>query len=307
MPVEFSEYRCKRKYKSGSHKFPLFRLILLGLVLLLAYHLGFFSMVVEKLPLPGTMDTSDKPSWKSACEKYSGKAFELDGDLGQCSWFVKDSMGELPNSFLRYVASLRKGPVSTLHWVAPVGDFSKALFVLHDDSVSAAYLHIPLVDSSMVWIDASTGCRFPGLCPEQPLGWSSLSISEDFDFSGQEALLAMDKLRGIGEAPVRPILSGRVLSAGKDSLGFFIEIDHGYNVVSKMSGLFRYDRDSIDFAPGAYVNAHALVGRIAPKDSSAIYLTIRRNGHFVRWNEFFAESHPVDSTKISKFKEQIGL
>jgi hypothetical protein len=36
-------------------------------------------------------------------------------------------------------------------------------------------------------------------------------------------------------------------------------------------------------------------------------LTIRRNGHFVRWNEFFAESHPVDSAKISKFKEQIGL
>ena len=307
MPVEFSEYRCKRKYKSGSHKFPLFRLILLGLALLLVYYLGFFSMVVEMLPLPGAAEISDKPSWKVACEKYSGKAFELDGELGQCSWFVKDSMAELPNGFLRYVASLRKGPVSTLHWVAPVGDFSRAVFVLHEDSVSNAYLHIPMADSSLVWIDASTGCRFPGLCPEQPLGWSSLSISDDFDFSGQESLLAMDKLCGVGEAPVRPILAGNVLTAGKDSLGYYVEIDHGYNVISKMSGLFRYDKDSISLAPGVPVDAHALVGRLAPKDSSAIYMTIQRNGHFVRWNEFFAESHPVDSLKISKFKEQIGL
>ena len=307
MPVEFSEYRCKRKYKSGSHKFPLLRLLLLGIALFLAYRWGFFSMVVEKIPLLGTTEISDRPSWKISCESYSGKAFELNDNLGQCSWFVKDSMPELPNAFLRYVASLRKGPISTLHWVAPVGDFTRAIFVLHEDSVTSTYLHVPMADSSMVWIDASTGCRFPGLCPEQPLGWSSISISDDFDFSGQEALLAMDKLRGVGEAPVRPILSGIVLSAGKDSLGYFVEINHGYNVVSKMSGLFRYDRDSVSIAPGMRVDAHTLVGRIAPKDTSAIYLTIRRNGHFVRWNDFFAESHPVDSAKISKFKEQIGL
>jgi hypothetical protein len=307
MPVEFSEYRCKRKYKSGSHKFPLFRLILLGLAFLLAYRLGFFSMVVDLLPLPGSAEMNDKPSWKVACEKYSGKAFELDGNLGQCSWIVRDSMAELPNSFLRYVASLRKGAASSIHWVAPIGDFSKALFVLHEDSISSAYLHIPAADSSMIWIDASTGCRFPGLCPKQPLGWSSLSISDDFDFSGQEALLAMDKLRGIGEAPVRPILSGKVLASGKDSLGYYVELDHGYNVTSKMSGLFRYDKDSVSFEPGSWVDLQTLVGRIAPRDSSAIYLTIRRNGHFVRWNDFFAESHPVDSAKISKFKEQIGL
>ena len=96
MPVEFSEYRCKRKYKSGSHKFPLFRLILLGLALLLAYYLGFFSMVVEMLPLPGADDASDKPSWKVTCEKHSGTAFDLDGNIGQCSWIVRDSMVELP-------------------------------------------------------------------------------------------------------------------------------------------------------------------------------------------------------------------
>jgi hypothetical protein len=74
-----------------------------------------------------------------------------------------------------------------------------------------------------------------------------------------------------------------------------------------MSGLFRYDKDSVSFEPGSWVDLQTLVGRIAPRDSSAIYLTIRRNGHFVRWNDFFAESHPVDSAKISKFKEQIGL
>lgn len=250
---------------------------------------------------------AEKPSWKVECEKYSGKAFELDRELVQCSWFVQDSMGELPNSFLRYVASLRKKNVSALHWVASATDFSRALFVLHEDSVTSAYLHIPLADSSMVWVDASTGCRFPGFCPEQPLGWSSLSISEDFDFSGQEALLAMDKLGGVGEAPVRPILSGTVIASGKDSLGYFIEIDHGYNVSSRMSGLFRYDKDSVFFSPGDKVDVLTLVGRIAPKDGSAIYLTIRRNGHFVRWNDFFAESHPVDSVKISKFREQIGL
>ncbi len=307
MPVEFSEYRCKRKYKSGTHKFPLFRLVILGLVLLLAYHLGFFSKVAEILPLPGSEDMSEKPSWKVACEKSSGRSFDLDNNLGQCSWYVRDSMEALPNGFLRYVASLRQGKVSVIHWVAPTDNFSRPLFVLHEDSVTHAYLHIPLADSSMVWIDESTGCRFPGLCPNQPLGWSSLAIPEDFDFSGQEALLATDEIRGLGEAPVYPVLPGRVLESGKDSSGFFVVIDHGYNVTSRMSGMFRYEKDSVSLEPGDLVDTRTQVGRLAPWDSSAVHLTMRHNGHFVRWNDFYGGSHPVDSLKISKFKEQIGL
>jgi len=307
MPVEFSEYRCKRKYKSEPHKFPLFRLVILGLVLLLAYQVGLFSKVAEVLPLPGGKTLPDRPSWKIICEDHSGRSFDLENGLGQCSWYVRDSMAALPNDFLRYVASLRRGKVSVIHWVASTEDFSRALFVLHEDSVSHAYLHVPMADSSLVWVDEATGCRFPGLCPNQPLGWSSLAISEDFDFSGQEALLAMDELRGLGEAPVHPILPGRVLESGKDSTGYFVVIDHGYNVTSRMSGIFRYERDSISLNPGDLVDTRTQVGRLAPRDSSAIFLTIRRNGHFVRWSEFYEESHPVDSLKISRFKEQIGL
>ena len=307
MPVEFSEYRCKRKYKSGDHKFPLLRLILLALVLLAAYYLGFFEKVVEVLPLPGGEPLQERPSWRVSCEENMGRSFELENGLGQCSWYVRDSMAGLPNGFLRYVASLRRGHVSVVHWVASVDDFSKALFVLHEDSVTHTYLHIPLADSSLVWIDESTGCRFPGLCPNQPLGWSSLAIPEDFDFSGQEALLATDEIRGLGEAPVYPVLPGRIMESGKDSSGYFVVIDHSYNVISRMSGMFRYEKDSVFLKPGDMVGINTQLGRLAPWDSSAVHLTIRRNGHFVRWNEFYGETHPVDSIKISKFKEQIGL
>ena len=307
MPVEFSEYRCKRKYKSEAHKFPLLRLIILGAVLFFAYYLGFFSKVAEILPLPGNENLPQQPSWKVFCQEYSGRSFELENGLGQCSWYVRDSMAVLPNSFLRYVASLRRGKVSVIHWVAPTDDFSRALFVLHEDSTSHVYLHVPLSDSSLVWIDEASGCRFPGLCPHQPLGWSSLVIPEDFDFSGQEALLATDEIRGLGEAPVYPVLPGKVLASGKDSTGYFVVIDHGDNITSRMSGMFRYERDSVSLNPGDSVGTSIQVGRLAPRDSSAVHLTMRRNGHFVRWNEFYGESHPVDSLKISKFKEQIGL
>ena len=199
MPVEFSEYRCKRKYKSGTHKFPLFRLVILGLVLLLAYHLGFFSKVAEILPLPGSEDMSEKPSWKVACEKSSGRSFDLDNNLGQCSWYVRDSMEALPNGFLRYVASLRQGKVSVIHWVAPTDNFSRPLFVLHEDSVTHAYLHIPLADSSMVWIDESTGCRFPGLCPgphQGPLS-SVRNIKSASSLAHSASTCAFDLLTGL--------------------------------------------------------------------------------------------------------------
>jgi len=158
-----------------------------------------------------------------------------------------------------------------------------------------------LDDSSYAWIDASTGCRFPGLCPSLPLDWSNIHISENFDFDGHDRLLAEDAFLGPGEAPVHPVLPGVVIAVGKDSLGTYVEIDHGNNVSSRTSGL------ASSAAVGDTVDLNSVVGRLPPKDSAEYFLSVRRNGLFVRWADFYRMSHLVDSVEIAKFKARIGF
>lgn len=307
MSLEFLEHRCKRKYKSKQHKFPLLRLILLFVVLFFAYRFGFFSKLINSISFLEKKADVTSLNWMDSCNQVFGTPFELRDSLVQCSWIVNDSTPIFSNSFLRYVVSNRKMPISKLHWIATKSDFSNALAVIFEDSISTTYFRIKTQDSLYTWIDARTGCRYPGFCPQQPLAWSILPITEDFDFFGQDELLAMDELRGVGEAPIYPILSGRVLKSGKDSLGYFVEIDHGNNIYSKMSGMFRYERDSLVLDSMKFIDEKTMLGRLAPRDSASVYLTIRRNGSFVRWNDFYNNAHPIDSAKISKFKEQIGF
>lgn len=306
MPFEVQEYKGKRKAYNPQHKFPLIRLLLLAMAAFFAYWSGLTSKIADALPLPGNSDEAPIETWDSRCKLYGGTPFELQNGLAQCSWILDDSVPvtRLPNPFLRYVASLRKGEKSKLHWVAPVEDFKDAILVVHEDSTSSVYLRYMNEDSTRFWISKNTGCKFPGVCPQLPLEWSALPISEGFDFEGQESLLAMDVFYGIGEAPIYPVLPGRILEIGRDTLGFFVEVDHGYNVASKTSGMGTVS-DSLSV--GDSVGIGSVLGRLLPKDSAMFFLTVRQNGQFVRWTDFYALTHPVLPDSLSSFEKSIGF
>jgi len=301
----FSEYRCKKKYKPKRRNYPVVRIVLLCVAVALFVKLGYADKIVKAVI---GSEKKEELDWKSRCERLHGAAFELKNGLGQCSWVLSDSLTYLPNSFLRYVASQTKSHHPKLHWVAPRDDFSNATFVQCEDSLVHTYLHILGSDSLFYWLDIKNGCRYPGLCPRQPLGWSAVPITGDFDFEGQESLLAMDVLLGIGEAPVHPILPGVVLSSGRDSLGKFVVLDHGNNITSRMSGLFPVNpSDTLPFLVGEYLDLNSVVGRLAPRDSATFFLTVRQNGFFVRWNDLYSQTHPLDSAEIAKFLHRIEL
>lgn len=306
MPFEVQEYKRKKNPCNPQHKFPLIRLLLLATAAFFAYWSGLTSKIAEALPLPGNAEDVPVETWDFRCRQYGGTPFDLQRGLAQCSWVLDDSVPlmRLPNPFLRYVASLRKGEKSKLHWVAPVENFRDAVLVMHEDSASSVYLHYVNEDSTRFWISKNTGCKFPGVCPQLPLEWSTLPISDGFDFEGQESLLAMDVFYGIGEAPIYPVLPGRVLEMGHDSLGFFVALDHGYNVVSKTSGMGVLS-DSLSV--GDSVGVASVLGRLSPKDSATFFLSVRQNGLFIRWTEFYALSHPVLPESLSSFEKSIGF
>lgn len=310
MSVEFSEYHCKKKYRPRRHKFPLFRLVFLLIGMFLVFKLGLAEKIVEMLPIPGT-PAEQVENWVARCNKYGGTPFALKNNLAQCSWVLKDSMMILPNAFLRYAASLNATENSKIHWVAPVDDFAKAVLVQREDSLVYTYFQLVREDSSRVWIDARTGCNFPGFCPSLPLEWEGVPISDDFDFEGQDRLLSADVFLGAGESPIHPILPGTVLESGRDSLGNYVEIDHGGNVISRMYGMASPSKSApeqeVAFVPGEYVDLNTTVGRLPPRDSSTFFLTVRRNGLFVRWEEFYKSSRPADSLEIANFRKTVGL
>lgn len=306
MSVEFQEYKGRRKKIKTQHKFPLIRLVLLAVAAFLAYWSGLAQKIADALPLPGNEEVVVVDNWESRCKDHGGTPFALEKGLAQCSWILNDSsfVERLPNTFLRYVASLRKSESSKLHWVAPVEDFANARFVLHEDEKAYEYLHMMTKDSSYVWVSKATGCRFPGICPQLPMEWSALPISDGFDFEGQESLISMDVFRGIGEAPIQPILPGIILSMGKDSSGYFVEIDHGFNVTSKTSGMGFLKENLM---VGDSIKAGTAIGRLSPQDSSAFYLTVRQNGLFIRWDDFYAAAHPVQQNVVAEFEKSLGI
>ena len=305
MSEGFSEHRCKKRYQPKRYNYPVVRVLLLCVAVVLFVRLGFAEKVVQLLPGSTVVEASD---WKSRCETMRGKAFELKNGLGQCSWVVSDSVFYLPNDFLRYLASQTNSVRPKLPVVAPRDRFSEAVLVQVEDSLVRTFIHVRGQDSLYYWVDIADGCRYPGLCPRQPLDWSALTITGDFDFEGQESLLAMDAMLGIGEAPIHPILPGIVLSSGKDSLGQFVVLDHGNNVTSRMSGMYPVNpADTLPFLEGEYLDMNSIVGRLAPRDSATFYLTVRHNGFFVRWADLYSQTHPLDSAEIAKFLQKIEL
>lgn len=298
MAVEFQEYRGKRKPINPQHKFPLLRLLLLAVAAFVVYWSGIPSKIANALPLPGNEPEVVVETWDSRCVAVGGEALAVNDSLGQCSWQLgeNDSL-LLPDPFLRYLSSLRKVASPKLYWYARMDDFGSPLVVVFDNGSRENYYRMMKQDSSFVWI-GDKGCRFPGVCPHMPLEWSALTITEGFDFEGQESLIAKDVFRGVGEAPIHAVLPGRVLDLGKDSLGYFVEIDHGNNISSRTSGM-GLPADSLKV--GDSVKVDVPVGRLAPMDSSEFYLDLRENGRFVRWKDFYAEAYPFSSDEIASF------
>ena len=144
MSVEFQEYKGRRKKIKTQHKFPLIRLLLVAVAAFLAYWSGLAQKIADALPLPGNEEVVVVDNWESRCKSHGGTPFALEHGLAQCSWILNDStvVERLPNTFLRYVASLRHSETSKLHWVAPIEDFPNARFVLHEDENKYEYLHL---------------------------------------------------------------------------------------------------------------------------------------------------------------------
>ena len=112
MSEGFSEHRCKKRYKPKRYNYPVVRILLFCVAVVLFVRLGFAEKVVQLLPGSTVVEASD---WKSRCETMRGKAFELKNGLGQCSWVVSDSVFYLPNDFWRYIASQTNTKHPKLH------------------------------------------------------------------------------------------------------------------------------------------------------------------------------------------------
>lgn len=305
MAVEFSEYRGKRRRSFHKRKFPLLRILFLVALVSVAFALGLFRKISDAVVMRMNKPAPVVLTWDALCDSAGGTYAELKNGLHECAWAIGDTAADYPTPMLRYIASMRNTGASRIRWVSDSDDFTEGLLVrLEGDSMSHNYLHVSKKDSARYWIDEDTGCLFPGLCPRRPLGWAAVPISVNFDFEGQDSLLTKDVFCGEGESPVYPVLSGVVLEVGKDSFGYFVEINHGNNVTTRTSGMGFW---STPLSVGDSVYADVPVGRLMPQDSATFFLTVRRNALFVRWNDFYGSTHPVDSSSIAIFKKKIGF
>lgn len=309
----FREYRMQDKCWKPRRRIPIGR----GLLVLLLGYAVYASGAVQKAfryveKAREFSDVEEDPfekPWREACAAFGGNAFALErGALVQCSWTLKNvtDVDTLPESALfRYAASGISGRFPLcVHWIADSLEFGKpkVLGVQTDTSVSWIF-HLMLADSSFAWV-RSDGCRFPGMCPRNPLQGASLPIPADFDFAGRENLLLKDLFMGIGEAPVYPILPAEVVSVFKDSSGYGLFLDHGGNVFSRVSELFLV---SPEIRKGVKVSVNEALGRLAPNDSAVFFLEVLRNGRFVRWDDFYKDSHVATSLDVERFRRELGF
>lgn len=178
MAVEFTEYRGKRKRSFHKRKFPLLRLLFLLTLVVLAQVFGLFRKLVDVLPLGVNKVADVELTWEAMCDSSRGVFAEYKNSMNSCTWDLNGAVGTLPTPLLRYVASMKKSGATKILWVANKTDFTNGLMVQVDgDSVHRRFLQVRKNDSLRFWIDESNGCRFPGLCPQRPLGWAAVSIS----------------------------------------------------------------------------------------------------------------------------------
>lgn len=254
-------------------------------------------------------------SWKSWCESRSGTPFTLKKKMAQCSWVfshresVQRALAGVDVSSahrLSYIAEvlIAQYPLQ-IHWVANQDSFSHPLVLdIQNRQQSIRLLHIP-ADSmtSSVWIQANTGCAFPGPCPMTPLEGGVIPIPAHFDFEGREHLLSRDQFQAIGESPVFAVLPGQIQSVTQDSNGYSVELYHGQNIYSRSSGLARLYPE---IQAGAWTLKEEPLGHLSSLDTATFQFELIRNGKFVRWSDFWKESHPLSAERIATFRKSIG-
>lgn len=309
----FREYKSQNSGWRPRRRIPIGRSLL---VFLLGYAVYASGAVQKACRYVETLRSSpsDEPDpfskpWPESCEGFHGNAFTLgSGTLVQCSWVLKgerDVAGLPENTVLRYaVDGLKSRNPLRVHWIADSLEFSKpkVLGVQTDSSVLWIF-RLMLADSSFAWV-RSDGCRFPGMCPRNPLQGGALPIAADFDFSGRENLLLKDLFMGIGEAPVYPVLPARVVSVARDSSGFEVLLYHGGNLFTRASGLSQL---SPGVEKGTEIRENEPLGRLAPSDSAVFFLEVLRNGRFVRWDDFFRTSYVASAKDVDRFRAELGL
>ncbi len=309
----FREYKAQRQSWKPRRRIPIGRSLLVILLVYAVYASGAVQKAyryVEKVREFSREEPEpfSKP-WREACAAFGGNAFALErGMLAQCSWTVKSAsdIASLPdNALFRYAARgiSRKFPLC-VHWIADSLEFEKPKVLgVQSDSSGSWLFHLMLADSSYAWV-RSDGCRFPGACPHDPLQGAALPIAADFDFEGRENLLVKDLFMGIGEAPIYPILSAEVVSVSRDSSGYGILLNHGGNIFSRVSELFRI---APGIRQGTKVSASEPLGYLAPSDSAVFFLEILRNGRFVRWDDFRRDSRVADLQDVERFRRELGF
>jgi murein DD-endopeptidase MepM/ murein hydrolase activator NlpD len=304
-------------------KAPVLRIALLGLLAWFCYQqftTGWLSRFWDRraeqtATVPVVATPKPDTTWKGWCQEQSGQAFDLSKELAQCSWAFanRDEMlrafqDEAPSIVhrLRYAADrVLIGYPLQVHWVAPHGNFRyPRLLDLQTPSASLRLVGIPVDTVPWIhWLDAASGCAFPGTCPHDPLEGGAVPIPADFDFEGREYLLVRDLFRGIGESPVFPVLPGRVISISKEASGFTVELDHGNNLYSRASGLASIFNGVEE---GSRMDSKTPVGRLSAQDTASFHLEILRNGKFVRWQDYWNETHPVDAGHFATFRNALG-
>ncbi|HSQ40742.1 MAG TPA: hypothetical protein VLM37_00520, partial [Fibrobacteraceae bacterium] len=153
------------------------------------------------------------------------------------------------------------------------------------------------------FLDLNTRCVWLEPCPEEPLPGGAVPIGASFDFAGREYLMTQDLFRGIGEAPVVAVLQGKVVQVAQDSSGCIsVLLEHEGNQESETRGLAVL---SEEIRPGALVEQGGLLGRLSARDTTELVFQFRRNGKFVRWADFWLESHPVSDSAIAKFQKAL--
>jgi len=310
MSLNLNEYEIpQNNHNKKRQGFPLIRILLLVAVLFYLFQGNYFHKLYDYFTSSAHLNENVNPeplSWDQECSSYRGKFFLVRDSVGQCSWKINQNDSLLFNHDLwRYLIEMELKNSLIIHWVAPIKNFRSPWFIsLKTDSLERNFFRVPFKDSTFIWVEHQSLCRFPGFCPENPLEGGALPIPEDFDFQGRELLLMKDQFMGIGESPVYAILPGVILQISKDSLGYSILMDHGDNLISKISGEFS---PLSDLKKGSVIEASQSIARLAPKDSATFYLEVIRNGQFIRWNTFFNESHPISKDDIAKFRRRIGF
>lgn len=311
--MEFREYKSSKKKRTGHRRFPVIRIIFIVACVSFLYARGYVDRLVQKVsqissqPQQNVSAEETALSWNRWCAVHGGTSFTLKAGMGQCSWRLRGKSDTLLNfPLLRYYVENESSHFpKNVHWLAPISDFRNPVLLGVQSGTQLHWIsRMRGADSSFVWVNAR-GCRFPGVCPGNPLAGGALPIPDDFDFEGRESLLMKDLFLGLQNSPVISVLPGRVISVSKNSNGYVVELDHGGNLLTRSSGLASVAQGIV---PGASVKGFSTLGRLAAVDSASLYFEVIRNGKFVRWKDFYAETHAVkDSAAVRAFRGRFGV